>query len=144
MLDKHWRTKGLRAYPTSSILETLVHYGVDVSLEGFTADARSFDVLQREWLTAWKGTGPFLELPVQALTTLWMRLKPTLPSPRYFAHALEQLLHGEGQARTALDEMAARLPAEAEPRQRFLTETRNALPDEAAYDDYLRTLGWRP
>lgn len=134
-VEKNWKATGLRAYPTSAIIATLNHYGVALTAESFAADQRSYDVLLAEWTSKWTGAGQFADLPSTALTALWLRLKPTIPSPHHLAIGVAQVITAAaGDFSTvaparikAMAEMIERLPTEVEARHAFLVGTNRAF-----------------
>ncbi|HYO53275.1 hypothetical protein [Archangium sp.] len=90
-LDRSWRERGLAAYSTEALLETLRHYGAPVDEEQLrqVSSTEQAWALADRWEREWKGTGPFKKLPAAAALELWKRLgvpeaprpeeKPTLP-----------------------------------------------------------------
>ncbi len=135
-LDKQWQEKGLKAYSTKAIQNTLEHYGVSIDARSFRAQAEMFYPLTiaQSWLNLWKGTGKFAKLPVAAVEELWKRLAPEILQPLDVVQALTTLLQALMQLRrredtspvdAKFDEMDAvlkRLPDAGERRDHFMAE----------------------
>lgn len=137
-VDKGWQQKGLKDYPTESLLGTLGHYGIAVGEEDYRKLAETTFPLgiAQQWKPQWKGTGPFKDFVVAAAVELWRRWMPDRVAPQELTEALAalmsalaQLLNGNKAAPVdeAFDRMHSvrgRMPLDEKgaPQERFMQE----------------------
>ncbi len=144
-VDKGWQEKGLAAYPVEALVGTLGHYGIAIDEAAFRVLAQeNFPLaIGAQWSRAWKGTGKFKDFPFPAADELWRRWLKDALAPNELVMDLMLLLVALGriqavgpstavkggvpEAFAAVEAKVKRLPAEGEPRERFMDEVLEAL-----------------